>query len=171
MASQEKLPPPAELKRLLADGNTAAQIAEQYGVSLQSVYNRSSGAREKREYQVRRRNQFMPWPLMKPIHQRSMISSMLRTLHAMQEEGNIVPDAVKDRAEEWADLIECNDFVISYHPDAPPSRWAKDGGFFFRPRREGDSPGLMQVPGSSEQPPTRRMVRDWVEEWDKRQRR
>lgn len=168
MALEEKLPPPSELKRLLADGNTAADLAERFGVAVQSIYNKSSTARIERELAVRDINQFMPWPLARPDHQRSDTAVHLRLVHSLRANDNVMPATVRRRAEAWAQDLEYNDFVISYHPDTPSSRFESKGGFFIRPRRAGDSPGLMQLPSSSEQPPTQEMLDQWYESWRKK---
>lgn len=168
MATPEKLPSPAELKRLLADGNTAADLAEQFGVSVQSIYNKSSTARIERELAVRDINQFMPWPLVRPDHQRSDTAVHLRLAHSLGADDDVMPAIVRRKAEAWVEDLEYNDFVISYHPDTPSSRFESKGGFFIRPRRAGDSPGLMQLPSSNEQPPTQEMLDQWYESWRKK---
>lgn len=168
MAAPSKLPSPAELKRLLADGNTAADLAEQFGVSVQSIYNKSSTARVKREFAVRDSNQFMPWPLVRPDHQRSDTAIHLRLAHSLSADDGVMPIIVRRKAESWVKDLEYNDFVISYHPDAPSTRFEPKGGFFIRPRRAGDSPGIMQLPSSSEQPPSTEMLDRWYESWRKK---
>lgn len=165
MAAPRKLPPPAELKRLQEDGKTASEVASMYGVSMQSVYNRQSTNRVKKDYKVRAQNQFMPWDLMKPSHQRSSIARRLRHAHALAAGDGVMNKTVRAVIESWLNNLEYNNFVISYHPESPASHLAEEGGFFLRPRRSGDLPGLMQLPASNEQPPTRQMVEDWASEW------
>lgn len=165
MAAPGKLPPPAELKRLQAEGKLASDVTEMFGVKTQSVYNKQSTARIKREYAVRPQNQFMPWELMKPIHQRSMVARRLRHAHALAGDDGAMDPTVRNVTESWLRGLECNDFVISYHPDTPPNAFSEEGGFFRRPRRSGDIPGIMQLPGRNEQPPTGQMVQEWEFEW------
>lgn len=165
MPARRKLPQPAELKRLQGEGRSAAEDAAQFGVAKQTVYNKRSSARIKREWQVRPNNKFMPWDPMRPIHQRSFIAGRLRHAHALTAGDGVMDETVRAVIESWLNGLEYNNFVISYHPDTLPNRFSEEGGFFRRPRRSGDSPWIMQVPASNEQPPTRQMVEEWESEW------
>lgn len=179
MASGEELPSPSELRRLLSEGWTMRGIADEYGSSLQAVYNKTSIARIVKEFSVRSENEFMPWKPMRPAHQSSKTARMLRMdqrlksqeegiAHALLSSGNsAAQDAMRSLVEPLRRL-ECNDFVISYHFDTPSNRFEPDGGFFIRPRRSGDLPGIMQLPSSSEQPPSKEMLGQWHESWRKK---
>lgn len=147
---------------------TTNLLAEQFGVSVQSIYNKSSTARIEREFAVRDSNQFMPWPLVRPDHQRSDTAIHLRLAHSLGADDGIMPIIVRQKAESWVKDLEYNDFVVSYHPDTPSTRFEPKGGFFIRPRRAGDSPGMMQIPSSSEQPPSTEMLDRWYETWRKK---
>ena len=165
MASTGKLPGPSELRRLQEQGLTAEEIAEMFGTRPQAVYNRRSSARLARDYSVRPASQFMPWPLMRPEHQRSATAVNLRVAHAIENDQGGITDVIRDAIERWKGQLEYNNFVISYHPETSKNFFSREGGFFARPRRAGDSPGIMQMPAEDEQPPSAEKMAQWAEMW------
>lgn len=165
MPAPRKLPKPSEIRRLLDDGRSYAEIAEMYDCPVQSLYN--IVADEKKW--VPENNpvgwEFLPW-WVRPAHLQSDTARLLRFAKTLNEEGRLSHSVIERSVREQLQRLEYNDYVISYHPDTPKSRLEKKGGFFFRPRRDGDSPGLMQVPDESECPPSQDQVDRWAQMFD-----
>lgn len=152
---------PADIRRLLDEGWSYAEIAEKYGYEVQSL--RNSVSREK--YKVPDLNptpwQFAPW-WVKPIHTNSGIGRRLLFAHRLQQGETVSPKLIADDVKAWLEKLDHNDFVVSYHPDTPGNSFEPKGGFFLRPRRPGDSPGIMQLPNESECPPSQAQIQEWA---------
>lgn len=161
MAAHKKLPPVKQLRRLVEKHGSSRRVAEILGVDPQSIYNAFSQEKYKVPGNVGPGYEFMPW-WVTAAHLNSSTARRLRIGDRLKTEGSTVPAILQADYRDWLQKLEDNDFVISYHPETVATKWSEKGGFFYRPRRNSDSPGIMQVPDETEQPPSEFMVNEWA---------
>lgn len=165
LVASRKLPQDdAELKRLVDEMGSASAVARHFGVGRSSVSSR-----------LKRYNQptqapgmsFAPWIVTRD-HANSETGRLLRLLHQHEVgpvlkfgSGRSVDEIVTTAVTEWKHRLECNDYVISYHPDTPSHMLEKKGGFYYRPRTPGDSPGIMQPHPDDEPAPEPGELNEW----------
>lgn len=155
----------AEIRRMLDQGNTYAEIAVTTGYAEQTLRNRVTAEKKRVPENNPPAWQFAPW-WVRRAHTSTKTGRMLLFATAL-ERGEAVGESLIERGvQAWVSRLKDNDFVISYHPDTPPNRLEKKGGFFFRPRRAGDSPGLMQIPSPEECPPSQAQLQEWSDMFD-----
>lgn len=162
MVAPRKLPPVKELRRLLEEQGSAKDLADELGVHPQTIYNALSEQKYKVPGNIAPGNEFMPWYVSRE-HLNSITARRLRIGNRIEDMGASVAPIIESDYWDWKSRLECNDFVISYHPDAAPSQPSEKGGFFYRPRRKGDMPGIMQLPGENEQPPSPDLIQKWAD--------
>lgn len=162
MAAPRKLPPADELRRLVEAHGSVAKLAQAEGWKVPSIYRALKGSESNLPSRAIPGTEFMPWIVTRD-HMNSGTGRRLRYAHALHA-GDQIPSPIIERdVRDWMARLEDNDFVISYHVDTPCSRLEPKGGFFFRPRRSTDLPGLMQEPSESECPPSQDQVTLWAE--------
>lgn len=165
MVAPRKLPPVKELRRLLDERGSAKELADELGVHPQTIYNALSEQKYKVPGNIAPGNEFMPWYVSRE-HLNSITARRLRIGNRIEGLGITVSPIIESDYREWKSRLEGNDFVISYHPDAAASQHSEKGGFFYRPRRKGDKPGIMQLPGENEQPPSPDLIAEWAKTLD-----
>lgn len=167
-APKEKLPQSIdELRRLVAE-HGVAKTAEMFGASKTTVYSRLD--RYGKE-PTAPGMEFAPWKV-RPGHAHCETARNLRLLHQSEigdvlklGSGRGMDDIIMPFVTEWKQRVEYNNYVISYHPDTPGHLLEKRGGFYYRPRRQGDSPGLMQLHPEGESAPDQETLSEWAEKY------
>lgn len=152
-----------ELRRLVKE-NGVEKTAQMLGVGKSTVYNRIN--RRVRANQAPDMG-FAPW-IVQPAHASSQTGRMLKLMHRVESSGILklgggrhVDPVVSDLVADWKLRMEYNDYVIVYHADTQPHLLEPKGGFYYRPRMPGDSPGIMQVQQDTEPPPTAEQLAEW----------
>ncbi|MGR6092665.1 hypothetical protein ACU4IU_19085 [Brevibacterium sp. CSND-B09] len=161
MTTSKKTPAIAELEKLRKELGSINAVATHLGIPRSTVYNafyreeaNSTGAK-------RPGNEFMPWAVERH-HLNGQTARMLRLYNRSKEHGVEVPEAIKPTFETHILTLEYNNFVVCYHRDSPPYRLVPEGGFFFRPRRADDTPGLLQQPAKDQSPPSPEQLEEWA---------
>lgn len=165
MAAPRKLPPAPELKRLAEELGSVSAAARHLGIPRTSVYG--ALRRYNNTTQAPGMN-FAPW-IVTLSHSKSETALNLRIDYRARAsslvesvDGNEIGDTVPASVVAWRERLECNDFVISYHRDTPGHDLEPQGGFYYRPRSAGDSPGIMQAHPDSEPAPSTQQLAEWA---------
>ncbi|GAA1645966.1 hypothetical protein GCM10009700_35430 [Brevibacterium sanguinis] len=155
----------AEIMRLLEEGSSYADISELDGRTVQTLRNMVTQGKKRTPDNNPPGWGFAPW-WVRRAHANTQTGRRLRYSVALESGEPIASSFIEQDVRAWLARVKDNDFVISYHPDTPPNRLEKKGGFFFRPRRPGDSPGIMQIPDESECPPSQSQLDEWSNLFD-----
>lgn len=134
MPTVRKLPDPTVLRRLLTQGWTVMDIAGEFDVTRSAVSKALS--RAGLTPTPLRVADIIPWKIEKQ-HQALSIMEHFRAI-VKQRRGIALRAEEAEGLKNWLRLLNENEVVVNYHPDAPPNDASKKGGFYYVPREETD---------------------------------
>lgn len=135
--SSRILPDRDELERRIRAGQTHAQIAEEFGVTVQSVHNRRV-LDDNTNPQPSYRDQ-IPWAVARE-HRASSVARHLRAIKKVRD-GVEIPEQERRWLDNWLQKLKENNWVVGYDrrvKSGDPRAAVPSGGWFYTKRSPDD---------------------------------